>query len=583
MPTNGTKANKVLSQLSEDDSLTQKKSADRGVVTFQLYSKETVDGYNATASLAETKNIAKIYSRLAEEAKKNNKEPPLCEVITLLIPNWEKKDNDFNHPEYIEKKKKYLEELQTALKDVPVEVIDFINPEVIDAYELEYLNGLTNYGIIADLMKNKEILRHSHEPHIQMDTNTDILDFEKFYHATIGQDPAYYRDALDVTAYNRFFLTVTNKVGFFAPEGSVGNGGTHFTHYLREAREAFFFSQSPEELLESKKRNAIYEEIFTAALEKAGYVKRVKPQHKLGAIDQFHANVTDASKLPFFGITPEVAVVARQTWLNKDGSASKGSGVERLKSLPPLKYGDSLLISTHISFIIRRHTGNVALTLKEDHKSFLKLVDTKRDIEILVQYYKAIKNKHPAYYLDILRVIPNIEEGKRLLVAMGDEYLSDREKLDEVDRIYDKINDIIGYHDNELELIDLQQLRETCSILQTALSDFYDNNDPNHLSITKLLDELDNILSINEPIDETTVNSFVRSLNAIDDITVDSRLFAIKETLTQKSKHSLINNLQNQDKIAPVSLHAHFKKNITKLKPNEEEEVKSKISKNPRK
>lgn len=502
------------------------RSSDAGVVTFQLYSKETFDGYNADAALAEIKNITKLYTRLAEEAKKCNKKPPKLELVTLLIPNWDKEGNGFENIEYIEKKQQYIQKLRSVLSETSVKVVDFTSQGIAEPYELEYLKGLKNYGITADLMKNNAVIRHSDKPHIQIDTNTDILDYNKFYSTTIGQGPPNWKDALDVTAYNRYYLTVTNKVGFFAPESnSVTN--RQFIPYLKKAR-AEFFSQSKEELEASKSRNAAYEEIFTVALERAGYVKRIHPTHKTGAIDQFHANVTDEDTLQYFGITANIAVVARQTW-QKRGIASEGTGDARLKSLEPLKYGDANLNSAHISFIIRRYTGNVSLTIKPDHEGFLKLIDVPQDIDILTKYFSQIKINHPQYYLDLLRVIPNIEEGRDLLCKMIGEFLTDRLVLVNIDEILDRAKYIIK--DFSWKESSVKELQDIFSKLQSQLFSMNLNHDPNSIFVQNLSKALHSCSSMDNT---EVIQELYLFLKSIDDVTLDSRLSDIKGTIVEK-------------------------------------------------
>lgn len=544
------------------------RTAERGIVTFQLYSKETEDGYNAKAALSEIENIKKIYARLAEEAIKTNRKPPLFELITVLIPHWDKEGNDFQHPDYLEKKKEYIANLESALMEVPVKVVDFTTPGIAEPDELEYIKGLKNYGIMADLMKNNAVIRHSNKPHIQMDTNTDILDFEKFYHDTIGQDVSNYRDALDVTCYNRYFLTVTNKVGFFAPESAVMSSDRHFVMHLKKARKDFF-SQNSDGLLASKSRNAAYEEIFTVALERAGYVKRVKATHRLDAIDQFHANVTEEGTLPFFGITPDVAVVCRQTWQNKMGKESKGSGTERLESIPSLKYGDAKITSTHISFIIKRYTGMVALSLQDDHEQFLKIIDVNQDIGILTEYFMRIKKDYPSFYLDLLRVIPNIKQGMSLLTSMGKEYLNDRNKLVNMDTLIDEIHSIIKISVDKK--IDIDRLKTIFVELQGDSSEIYLDQSTNKQLVEELLKGLNIISSGNGSIDRYSMENIIESLKkSIDKSPIDSRLSEITQMIMNKLEKSLDESLVRSKEIC-----SKFRAELTLLKSAEAESPES--------
>ena len=46
----------------------------QGVVSFQLYSKETQNGFNADAALREVDNIANMYKQLSKQAEENKKQ-----------------------------------------------------------------------------------------------------------------------------------------------------------------------------------------------------------------------------------------------------------------------------------------------------------------------------------------------------------------------------------------------------------------------------------------------------------------------------------------------------------------------------
>ena len=97
-----------------------------------------------------------------------------------------------------------------------------------------------------------------------------------------------------------------------------------------------------------------------------------------------------------------------------------------------------------------------------------------------------MKNEHPECYLDLLRFVPNIDGGRDLLKRMGEEYLSDRNNLSEIDQLIDELRDVIkSPTGGKIHPKDIQKI---CTGLQDKLSEIYPHTEANSVIDERSLD-----------------------------------------------------------------------------------------------
>ena len=202
-------------------------------VTIGLYSLETDKGFNP-AVLNEVGNISKIKHALTRVAIKNGREPPEIVVSILLIPNW-KNGSGYNTQSYKDSSGQFMFAMISALEashlpDTRVE--NFY--EVCGDIEKAYLEGLIAKGSNADMIKMHALIKPENETrrHLQMDSNTQIHDYDGLYNITFGAaDQGDRLVGLNASYYDNYYVSAHNKIVYTSP-------GSPLIHKLREEKES---------------------------------------------------------------------------------------------------------------------------------------------------------------------------------------------------------------------------------------------------------------------------------------------------------------------------------------------------------
>jgi hypothetical protein len=128
-------------------------------------------------------------------------------VSLLLIPNWKKAGNSYDNIEYLKVEAEFMENARNQLSVTDVKVENFHGklPELTPP-ERNYMHGLSMSADNLDLMKNHVVLQNSDRQHLQLDSNTKVVDYAKLYQETFASSPPQRR-------VHNLFLRLSFRLG----------------------------------------------------------------------------------------------------------------------------------------------------------------------------------------------------------------------------------------------------------------------------------------------------------------------------------------------------------------------------------
>lgn len=373
-------------------------------VTISLFSVEGADGsYNRGMFSPETiQDIIKIKQGLTQAALKAGKQPPEIELSVLLIPDWKREHNAYDDETYLEVKESFMKEVHATYGDI-VNVHDFYNDTPLTPAERRYLHGMGipgegGLGSCADMIKTHSIYENRDRRHLNIDSNTKIVDFEAFYNDTFGAEAQ--RDLVNASYYDPDYVSVHNKIVYTHPEGPLARElGEQLKAYCEEHHDD----------AADKLKNSVYSKAFTAATTGLGLSTKVQ----VGPTRYVHrANLEH----PAFGLTRHVVTAINMSW-NPSGS---GASLDHLKKIPPLEVGHTKIDFQAFQYIVKKNTNPMwheEIGLTEAHKtvreSLLERSNIPADDEFARQFYDHTCKNDPGKVVDLVNMIPNTEDGEQ--------------------------------------------------------------------------------------------------------------------------------------------------------------------------
>jgi hemerythrin-like domain-containing protein len=290
----------------------------------------------------------------AYAASRAGKEPPEIVVSVLLIPEWDA-GNTYSTRRYTKAQEDFLAEMRAALDAgglTGVRLENFYDKASED--ERAYLEHLQARGSCADMVKTHAIIspENADRRHLQIDSNTQLHDFEGFYNDTFNaEEPSDHLVRLNASYYDedyKDYVSVHNKVVFTFPHSPFADAlREEHLRYCREHKDDHL-STVPRRMEEKKTKNSIYAKDFVVASSTLGLARRADLTGPDRTI--FPA----AMERPEYAITHYVVTAVNRSW---------GPGVEEpreivaLKNMPPFSVGDTSCDYASFCNAVKKHTG----------------------------------------------------------------------------------------------------------------------------------------------------------------------------------------------------------------------------------
>ncbi|AUH71550.1 hypothetical protein CAB17_05290 [Legionella sainthelensi] len=354
-------------------------------------------------------NIRIMKKSFDDAAHDAGREPPHIVLSALMIPHWKSGENytgqNYNSDDYQKVKEEYFDYLAEKCKAEGITVQDFYE-EAATSAEKDYLHQLEALGSTADLIKNRAIINNQGKRHLQIDTNTIIVDRKAFYNATIGSN--IQKDGMNASYYDESGLYVSphNKVVYTCEDSKfAGNLARQHDNYVTESKD----------LLERKtpRSNQIYSVGFSKAAMDSGlvsYNRKYYPQWNnlwgCYAVDCEH---------PIFEMTKHIVTAINMSWSQGDGKVDYCAALKSVQvSVQSESNETTTLDFPSFSYLIKKYT-NPKLP-ENDREKLLAISDTNYDEVAVTSFVNhVIQSKNISLFGPLLRTIPNTERGNQLL------------------------------------------------------------------------------------------------------------------------------------------------------------------------
>ncbi|KTD58320.1 hypothetical protein Lsai_0927 [Legionella sainthelensi] len=354
-------------------------------------------------------NIRIMKKSFDDAARGIGREPPQIVLSALMIPHWKSGENytgqNYNSEDYQKIKAEYFDYLAEKCKTEGITIQDFYE-EAATSDEKDYLHQLEALGSTADLIKNRAIINNQGKRHLQIDTNTIIVDRKAFYNATIGSN--IQKDGMNASYYDESGLYVSphNKVVYTCEDSKfAGDLARQHDGYVAESKD----------LLERKTpgSNQIYSVGFSKAAMDSGlvsYNRKYYPQWNnlwgCYSVDCEH---------PIFEMTKHIVTAINMSWSQGDGKVDYCAALKSIKVSVQSESNEATTLDfPSFSYLIKKYT-NPKLP-ENDREKLLAISDTNYDEVAVTSFVNhVIQSKNISLFGPLLRTIPNTERGNQLL------------------------------------------------------------------------------------------------------------------------------------------------------------------------
>ena len=353
-------------------------------------------------------NILEMKKSFDEAAIQSGRDKPTIVLSALMIPQWKRGDSytdqTYQTIDYLTAKNEYFDYLKEKCEASGIVLEDFYS-NVATPDEKLYLHRLEALGSNADLIKNRAIINNKGNRHLQLDTNTIIVDKKAFYKATIGSDSQ--KDGMNASYYDDSGLYVSphNKVVYTNPNSI-------FVENLTKSQNAYVSESKNNPDRKTPSSNQIYSVCFSKAAMDTGLTnfQRKYYQQWNNLWGYYPVNLDN----PTFKMTKHIITAINMSWSQGEGKVDYCSALKGLK-VEVLSDGDekTTLDFQSFAYLIKKYT-NEKLS-DEDREKLLALSDTDYDARAIEAFFKhVVSQKNIALLGPLLRTIPETTRGKEL-------------------------------------------------------------------------------------------------------------------------------------------------------------------------
>ncbi len=384
----------------------EKERGDR--VTIGLFSTEKEGGSFDVRLLAQKSNIAAIKKGLTDAAIKQGRKPPEIVVSVLLVPDWKREGNSYKDRTYQAVKSAFITRVNEEFKSLGATIEDFQEEGGLTPAEISYMEQLKANGSSADIIKTRAIINNQNRRHLQLDSNTKIYNYERFYRQTFGADDQ--RDAVFACCYASHYVSLQNKVVYTppAPQGK-------FAPLLMREYLDYCSRNQNNEAEKAADTNSIFDYPYIEAASQLALVKRAHVQKADGTFKAFCPSTLEG---PEYRLTREVVPVVAMSWRASSGEPDP---LEELKKLGEVPVGDTTSDFGSFTYLIKKYTISLHYQSSVFGEAFnprtklLALSDQPTDMLILSRFLQHVHRTAPDKLAQLARVIPTTREGDELM------------------------------------------------------------------------------------------------------------------------------------------------------------------------
>lgn len=343
-------------------------------------------------------------------------QPPIFVLSALMIPQWKcgeyYTDHNYSSAEYKTVKDEYISYLREKCVSEGIIVQDFYD-EVATKEEQDYLHELEALGSTADLIKNRAIIANQGNRHLQIDTNTILVDRKAFYKATIGAEKQ--QDGINASYYDEsgLYISPHNKV-VYTPNDSK------FPQCLAKQHDDYVAESKNRQDRKTPSSNQIYSVCFSKATMDSGFVsyqRKYFPQWN----NLWGCYSVDFDQ-PVYDMTKHIVTAINMSWSQGDGKVDYCAALKSVKVPVQSKSNEITTLDFQaFSYLIKKYTNP---KLPEDVRtSLINISDRdydKQAINSFVQY--VINTKDISLLGPILRTIPDTKRGYLMLNDLWDTF-----------------------------------------------------------------------------------------------------------------------------------------------------------------
>lgn len=319
-------------------------------VTIGLYSVQKGKSFNEKI-LYEIPNILGIKEKFSLAATERHRKPPEIVVSILLIPDW---DQNFTFQSH-----NYVTAINTLMKHMITHLTNFNGITVENFYEKpgvsteekEYLEGLVAKGSNADMIKNHAIFceDNKNRSHLQMDSNTQIHDYQGLYDVTFAADNQPTVPLLNASYYDKDYVSAHNKIVYTGPKCTDFRNklcSTHITYCGAHRNDHI----NPGNEAEKTTKNSIYSKDFVVALSQINLTVNFERDGK----QLYAANMNDQLA---YTLTKFVVTAVNMSWVME----SRPQEILDAMKLPKIRIRDAWCDYASFCMAIKKFTKNLSL------------------------------------------------------------------------------------------------------------------------------------------------------------------------------------------------------------------------------
>lgn len=377
---------------------------DNGVVTIGLYATQTRTGRFGGFIDSQVEQIEYIREKMTAAAVQAGQPPPKFVLSVLVVPDWDIPQNSYDNAGYLAVQHEFMTQCQARLTERG-STVELQNAyATANVHDKQFLLGLRNLGANADWVKTHAIVRNHDRVHLQLDSNTQILDYSSFWRRTFGQrEHDAIHDGLNASAYDpsASYVSPHNKVVYTIPTGKIARRFVQtFDNYCAGCND--------------KDGNSIYSKYFCPELAQLQLVDRLEiPTTDEGLKSRYLVRF----RCPEYQITQDVLTAVNMSWAQGGGAASAGADpYAELKQAKPLKYKDASVTFPCFLNLVTVHTAMFRAHADRDELEVFRneLHNRNIDMEIIKDYAFHIHHDKPSLLPALCGTIPPNPAGEAL-------------------------------------------------------------------------------------------------------------------------------------------------------------------------
>jgi hypothetical protein len=353
-------------------------------------------------------NIIQMKSEFDAAADECGRKQPEIVLSALMIPKWKNNGEDtkesYTSDSYKRVKNEYIEYLRKKCEEAGIILEDFYD-KVATPDEKKYLEKLEALGSTADLIKNRAIINNQGARHLQIDTNTMIVNKKAFYKDTFGAEMQ--QDGMNASYYDvsGMYVSAHNKVVYTSPNSDFSlKLGVRHNKYVNDNKDNLS-RKTPHS-------NEIYSVCFTGACLDTGLVSLDRKYYQ--AWNNLWSCYPVELQQQTFRMTKHIITAVNMSWSQGDRKVDYRAELKALKA--DIKLDENVVTTIDyqaFSYLVKKYTHP---NLSDDVRNqLLDISNENFDILAMTSFIRSVIQENDVVLLaSLLQTIPKTTNGNKL-------------------------------------------------------------------------------------------------------------------------------------------------------------------------